>query len=212
MSTPLYPLFLNLRGRPCVVIGGNEMAEGKIRDLLDAGAKVRVISPIASPQVAAWSEIGSLQWEARSYRSGDLRDALLVVSVSDAETSARVFEEAETRRILCNVVDDIAHCNCYASAVVRRGPLQIAISTAGKSPALAQRLRKEMEERFGLEYGAWVKRLGDDRSGMFKDKSLDSASRRAALHELASASAFEVFRNSLKEESSNQSSTEGSSD
>jgi len=137
----LYPLFLNLRGRVSVVVGGNEMAEAKIRELLDAEAKIRVIAPTATDQIVAWSHAGRLQWDGRAYQHGDLREAFLVVSVADAKTNAQVFEEAETHRTFCNAVDDIEHCNCYASAVVRRGPLQIAISTSGKSPALAQRLR-----------------------------------------------------------------------
>jgi precorrin-2 dehydrogenase / sirohydrochlorin ferrochelatase len=120
-----------------------------------------------------------------------------VVSVADAKTNARVFEEAETHRTFCNAVDDIEHCNCYASAVVRRGPLQIAISTAGKSPALAQRLRQELEERFGEEYAPWVRRLGELRSRLFQDKAIDSDARRRMLQEQASASAFDIFRSSL---------------
>jgi precorrin-2 dehydrogenase/sirohydrochlorin ferrochelatase len=206
MSTPLYPLFLNLQGRGCVVVGGSEMAEGKVRELLDAEAKIRVIAAVLNEQVAKWSREGREQWAARPYEDGDLRDAFLVVSVADAETNARVFEEAERRNILCNAVDDIKHCNCYASAVVRRGSLQIAISTAGQSPALAQRLRKELEERFGTEYALWVERLGELRSRLFQDKTIDRERRRAILHEQASATAFESYRNSLKGKSLGQNS------
>jgi precorrin-2 dehydrogenase/sirohydrochlorin ferrochelatase len=197
MST-LYPLFVNLQGRVCVVVGGSAMAEGKIRELLEADAKVRVIAVAVTEQVAAWSQAGRLQWVTRVYERGDVRDAFLVVSVADAETNAWVFEEAEMLQTFCNAVDDIDHCNCYASAVVRRGPLQIAISTAGKSPALAQRLRKELEERFSEEYAPWVRSLGEARSRLLQDKGLDGETRRRMLHEQASASAFESFRDSLK--------------
>jgi len=172
MST-LYPLFLNLQGRVCVVVGGGEMAEVKILELLEADANVRVIAPGVTEQVAAWSQAERLQWVTRVYERGDLREAFLVVSVADAGTNARVFEEAEVLQTFCNAVDDIDHCNCYASAVGRRGPLQIAISTAGKSPALAQRLRKELEERFSEEYSPWVRSLGEARSRLFQDKGLD---------------------------------------
>jgi precorrin-2 dehydrogenase / sirohydrochlorin ferrochelatase len=194
MSASLYPLFLNLQGRTCVVIGGNEMAEGKVRDLLDAEAKIRLIAPDITPQIAEWSRSGRLHWQSRPYLRGDLEDAFLVVSIADAETNAQVFEEAETRHILCNAVDDVPHCSSYASAVVRRGPLQIAISTAGKSPALAQRLRKELEERFGEEYGPWVQQLGELRAQLFRDEGIDAETRRKMLHEQSSASAFESFR------------------
>jgi len=210
MSAPLYPLFCNLQGRSCVVVGGNEMAETKIQGLLGAGAEIRVIAPEITPQIAAWRQAGRLQWQASPYQSGDLRDAFLVVSVSDAATNSKVFEEAETRRIFCNSVDDIEHCSCYASAVVRRGALQIAISTSGQSPALAQRLRKELEQRFGAEYGLWVKNLGELRGLLLKDKEIDSPRRREILHEQASASSFEAFRNSLNQEKTGQSSAENS--
>lgn len=203
MST-LYPLFLSLRRRDCVVVGGNEMAEAKVRDLLEADAKVRVIASVATRQIVAWSQAGRLQWEARAYETGDVRDAFLVVSVADAKTNAQVFEEAETRRTFCNAVDDIDYCSCYASAVVHRGPLQIAISTAGKSPALAQRLRKELEEQFGEEYAPWLRILGELRNRLFQDKGIDSEIRRRMLHEQASASAFESFRSSLNEKNSCQ--------
>jgi precorrin-2 dehydrogenase len=209
MST-LYPLFVNLQGRVCVVVGGSAKAEGKIRELLEADAKVRVIAVAVTEQVAAWSQAGRLQWVTRVYERGDVRDAFLVVSVADAETNAWVFEEAEMLQTFCNAVDDIDHCNCYASAVVRRGPLQIAISTAGKSPALAQRLRKELEERFGEEYAPWVRSLGEVRTRLFQDKGLDGETRRRILHEQASASAFESFRDSLKVDGNRQNSGEDS--
>ena len=196
MST-LYPLFLSLSGRICVVVGGSEVAEAKVRELLEADARIRVIAPVATDQIAAWSQAGRLQWEGRAYENGDVRDAFLVVSVADAKTNAQVFEEAETHRTFCNAVDDIEHCNCFASAVVRRGPLQIAISTAGKSPALAQRLRKELEEQFGEEYALWVTRLGELRSRLFQDTAIDSETRRRTLHEQGSASSFDTFRSSL---------------
>jgi precorrin-2 dehydrogenase/sirohydrochlorin ferrochelatase len=194
MSAPLYPLFLNLQCRVCVVIGGNEMAEGKVHDLLNAEAKIRLIAPDVTPQIADWSRSGRLHWEPRPYQRGDLEDAFLVISTSNSETNAQVFQEAEARHVFCNAVDDIPHCSSYASAVVRRGPLQIAISTAGKSPALAQRLRIELEERFCEEYGRWVQRLGELRSQLFQNKEIDSETRRRTLHEQASASAFESFR------------------
>jgi precorrin-2 dehydrogenase/sirohydrochlorin ferrochelatase len=170
------------------------MAEGKVRDLLDAEAKIRVIAPDTTPQIAEWSRFGKLSWLPRHYQRGDLADTFLAISIADSDTNAQVFEEAESLHVFCNAVDDIPHCSSYASAVVRRGPLQIAISTAGNSPALAQRLRKELEERFDEEYGPWVQRLGELRTHLFEDKSIDGETRRKVLHEQASASAFESFR------------------
>ncbi len=145
-------------------------------------------------QLSDWVASGKLNWEARVYERGNLFDAYLVVSVDDAETNARVFAESEATHTFCNSVDDVSHCSCYAPSIVRRGPLQIAISTAGSSPALAQRLRKELEEQFGEEYGAWVAHLGEKRRLLFQDKAISSDTRLKMLHELASAGAFETFR------------------
>ena len=193
----LYPLFLSLKGRSCVVVGGSEMAEGKIRDLLDAGATVRVIAPAVTEQISGWSRLGRLEWASRRYADGDLESAFLVIAVEDSNTNGKVYEEAESRHLFCNAVDDIAHCSSYASAVVRRGALQIAISTAGKSPALAQRLRKELEEEFGAEYAPWLEHLGESRTKLFQDRGIDGERRRSMLHEQASAAAFESFRDAL---------------
>jgi precorrin-2 dehydrogenase / sirohydrochlorin ferrochelatase len=206
LTASLYPLFLNLQGRTCVVIGGNETAEAKAQELLNAGAKVRLMASSVTDRIADWSRQGQIQWENRLYKSGDLIDAFLVVSVADSETNARVFEEAEARQIVCNSLDDPHHCNCYASAVVRRGPLQIAISTSGKSPALAQRLRKDLAEHFGEDYALWVEYLGQLRERLFQQEGVDFESRRRVLHEQASAVAFEEFRNSLKAASDSNSS------
>jgi precorrin-2 dehydrogenase len=193
MGAALYPLFLNLQGRPCVVVGGGQVAEAKARDLLAAGARVRVICATVTEIISEWSRVGTLIWEARPYQEGDLENAFLVVSCADAGTNAKVFAESERRNIFCNAGDDVEHCSAYACAVVRRGPLQIAISTAGKSPALAQRLRKELEQRFPPVYGLWVERLGELRRHLFKNESMERETRTAILHKEAGASAFEEF-------------------
>lgn len=191
----MYPLFLNLRNRSCMVIGGNETAEAKIRDLLGTGAQVKVIAPEVTDAIAAWAATGRVHWENRDYETGDLRDTFLVVTAAGSSTNAEVYAEAEARRTLCNAVDDVEHCNCYAASVVRRDPLQLAISTAGNSPALAQRLRLELEQQFGPEYSSWVKELGELRRHLFSEQNLDPDIRRRMLHEQASAAAFESFRN-----------------
>jgi len=200
MTANLYPLFLNLRDRTCVVVGGSEMAEAKARELLDAGARIRLIAPQVTKQISAWVRAGAMAWEPRAYAGGDLQGAFLVVSIADAETNARVFADAEEQGTFCNAVDDISHCSCYASAVVRRGPLQIAISTGGNSPALAQRLRKEFEGQFSEEYGPWVEYLGKTRTVLLRNMGITSDARREILHQQASVAAFEAFRTSRHEE------------
>src|SRR5215472_8916559 len=149
----LFPVFLKLTGRPCLVVGAGSVGTPKIDGLLAAGADVTVIAPHATESVRAWAEGGRLLWLARTFEPSDLNGVFLVVAAtSSSALNDVVFKEAQRRGVLANVVDDPPRCDFYYPAVVRRGALQIAVSTDGKSPALAQRLRKRMEEEFGPFY------------------------------------------------------------
>ena len=184
--TNLFPMFLKLEGRPCLVVGAGTVAEGKIGSLLLAGATVRVVAPQANAAVLEWARTGVIRWEAREFSPLDLDNVFLViVATSSNEVNESVFREAQRRDVLCNVVDHPQHCDFYYPAVVRRGQLQIAISTAGESPALAQRLRRELEIQFGPEYESWVEQLGKARSELFA-RDINPEERRRRLHELAS--------------------------
>jgi precorrin-2 dehydrogenase/sirohydrochlorin ferrochelatase len=142
----LFPMFLKLEGRSCLVVGAGKVGESKIRSLLVARAKLRVVAPWATPAVAGWARAGVVQWDAREFQISDLDSTFLVVAgTSSVEVNDLVYREAARRQILCNVVDDPERCDFYYPAVVRRGALQVAISTEGRSPALAQRLRREIE-------------------------------------------------------------------
>lgn len=170
------------------------MAEGKIRGLLQAGASVQVVAPHAVWQVQKWAWEGTIGWNPRGFEPHDLDGAFLVVAATSLpDLNAQIFEEARAKKVLCNAVDDPDHCDFYYPAVVNRGDLQIAISTNGRSPALAQRLRRELEEQFGPEYEAWLKELGDAREQL-TTKKIALEPRRKLLHELASREAF-VNRN-----------------
>ena len=142
-------MFLKLTARPCVVIGAGTIAESKIESLLQAEASVTVIAPEALPRVQVWAEAGEITWHRREYRSGDLAGAFLCVAGTAApEVNRAVFAEAGASGVLCNAVDDPPFCDFYFPSVVRRGEMQIAISTAGESPAewLTElgRLRREV--------------------------------------------------------------------
>ena len=190
----LFPLFLKLAGRRCLVVGAGTIGESKISSLLETGASVRVVAPRVTPKVRAWARAGKIEWQRRNFRPRDLDDVLLVVAAtSSAETHEQIFRHARRRGVLCNVVDDPERCDFYYPAVVRRGALQIAISTSGRSPALAQRLRKQLERQFGPEYEDWIAQLGQDREALLW-KAASSKSRRLILHEQASEEAFEAFR------------------
>ena len=157
----LFPMFLKLAGRRCLVVGGGSVAEGKIASLLGSGAKVIVVAPDVTEKVSGWASIGEVEWLARSFCPAELEGVFLVVAAtSDPEVNDLVFREAQSRGILCNVVDDPERCDFYYPAVLRRGQLQIAVSTGGSSPALAQRLRFELEQQFAPGYGEWLEELG----------------------------------------------------
>jgi len=189
----LFPIFVKLRDRLVVVVGGGSIAAGKIPGLLQAGSRVRVVAPQINAQIAAWEHSGELEWASKEFEPGDLQDAHLVIAATSAPgVNAAVFQEAEARAIFCNAVDDIEHCHFYYGSVVQRGDLQIAISTNGKSPALAQRLRLQLQKQFGPEYELWLEWLGAARELLRAgDGSADS--KKVLLHHLASEPMFERF-------------------
>ncbi len=190
----LFPMFVKMDGRRCLVVGAGRIGTPKIRSLLAAGAKVRVVAPSASPAVKRWARSRKIRWEAREFSPRDLQGAFLVIAATQlAELNHRVFREALRRGVLCNVVDDPPRCDFYYAAVVRRGPLQIAISTSGCSPALAKQLRKHLEAQFGRGYGAWVKRVGRLRRGVLAKKHSPKRQRKLLL-ELARGGPVPVTR------------------
>jgi len=189
----LFPMFLKLSGRPCLVVGAGTIAESKIVSLLEAGGRLRVVAPEATPQVRSWARSNEIQWHQRPFEPHDLDGIFLVVAAtSSTELHKRIFEEATRRGVLCNIVDVPPLCDFYYPAVVQRGALQIAISTSGESPALAQRLRKQLEEHFGAEYEEWLAQLGEARDKV-QSAGLDPEERKRLLHEDASEEAFETF-------------------
>lgn len=194
MSAPsLFPMFLKLEGRNCLAVGAGSVGEPKIRSLVDSGARLRVVAPSASAAVREWANLGELTLLERAYEPSDLDGVFLVVAAtSSPEVNHAIYREAQARGILCNVVDDPPHCDFYYPAVVRRGQLQIAISTAGLSPALAQRIRKQLENEFPPAYASWLDELGRERGSLFRAGG-DPELRRQRLHEIATSQAFLEF-------------------
>ena len=190
----LFPMFVKLSARHCLVVGAGAVAESKIASLLEARARVRVVAPEATRQVRSWSQSNTIEWRQRAFEPGDLDGMFLVVAAtSSTELHERVFDEATRRGVLCNIVDVPPLCDFYYPSVVQRGPLQIAISTAGLSPALAQRLRKQLEDQFGPEYEEWLIQLGEAREKLHSAK-MDPEERKRLLHQDASEEALEAFR------------------
>jgi precorrin-2 dehydrogenase/sirohydrochlorin ferrochelatase len=156
-TTPYYPVFLDLTGRLAIVIGGGSVAERKAITLIRYGADVLVISPDVTPAIDALVAEGLIEHEQRGYVRGDLAGAFLVVCATDStEVNRAVYQEAEGMGCLVNVVDVPELCNFIVPSTVQRGPLQLAISTAGAAPSVAKRLRKRLEREFGPEWESYM--------------------------------------------------------
>jgi len=187
-------MFVKLAGRRCLVVGAGSIAESKVGSLLEASANVYVVAPDGTPKVRSWAASNRIVWHHRGFQPSDLDNmSLVVAATSSPELHEEIFREAARRGVLCNVVDVPSLCDFYYPAVVQRGALQIAISTGGQSPALAQRLRKELEAQFGPEYETWLEELAEAREKLFA-QVLDPKERTARLHQLANAAAFKAFR------------------
>ncbi|MEI6791861.1 MAG: bifunctional precorrin-2 dehydrogenase/sirohydrochlorin ferrochelatase [Actinomycetes bacterium] len=165
LETPFYIACLKLKGRRCVVIGGGDMGLEKSEGLLACGGDVTVISPDAGPELEALAAEGSITWEQRDYAGPeDLEAVFIVIACTDStETNIQIYEDAEKRAMLVNIVDVPPLCNFILPAIVRTGPLAIAISTAGASPALAKRMKREISELFGEEYAQLAIMLNETR-------------------------------------------------
>ena len=188
----LFPMFMKLAGKDCLVVGAGKVGEPKIAGLIDTGASIRVVAIEASAVVRAWADAGKIALELRAFSASDLDGKFLaVVATASNSLNELIYRGAQTRGVLCNVVDVPECCDFFYPAVVRRGDLQIAISTAGQSPSLAQKLRKEMERQFGPGYAAWVGQLGETRR-LILASDLDRETKWELLHSLASREAFEA--------------------
>jgi siroheme synthase-like protein len=164
LQTPFYIACLRLSGRRCVVIGGGEVGLEKVEGLLACDATVTLVAPAAHPELVQLALEGSIRWEQREYESRDLEGALIAIAATDdTDLNIRVFEDAEARSMLVNVVDVPPLCNFILPAIVRTGPLAVAISTAGASPALAKRMKREIGEQFGEPYANLAILLNDAR-------------------------------------------------
>jgi precorrin-2 dehydrogenase len=189
----LFPMFLKLQGKLVVIVGGGNIAESKIPGLLQAGARVRVIAPEVNAKISEWIRSGEVEWRPKVFAGGDLCGARLVIAATSAHGVNRaVYRVADAQGIWCNAVDDIENCHFYYGSIVQRGDLQIAISTNGKSPALAQRLRKELQAQYGPEYEVWLEWLGAAREVLRAAQDAAGAPK-DLLHYLASRGMYERF-------------------
>jgi precorrin-2 dehydrogenase len=181
----LYPIFLKLEGHKVLVVGGGLIAQQKIEAVLRSATDVTVIAPQVTPRIRLWAHQGRLSHVALPYRPGMAKGYFLVIAATDSEELNRnIYKEAREAGALSNAVDDPGHCDFYAPAVVSRGEFQVAISTGGHSPALAQSVRKELEGKFGPEYEPWTAWLGRMRQAI-RNLLPRSERRKELLHLLA---------------------------
>jgi siroheme synthase-like protein len=189
-----YPVFLNLEGRRCLVIGNSWSTPGKVLGLVDARADVTVLAPEAAVEVQALAARGAVRWERRDYRAGDLEGFFLAVSTHDDKSrNEPIWQEALSRNILFNAVDDPPRCGFTYPSIHRQGDLAIALSTNGKCPAVGVRLRQRLEREIGPEYGSLVQLLGELRQEIAACIP-DFESRKELWYRLVDSSALEQIR------------------
>lgn len=187
MINEFFPVFLNLRDKLCIVIGGGKVAERKVENLIKVNAKVKIISPDLTPTLKKLAEEGKIEWERRVYKKGDLDSAWLVIAATnDPNTQKEIYNEAEEKRIFCNIVDVPELCSFIVPSIIRRGFLTIAISTSGISPAVARRIRETLEEIIGEEYILYLELMKNLRKQVL-DLNLSTQEKEEKLQKLALA-------------------------
>lgn len=188
-----FPMMVRPAGRKCLVVGAGTVAAAKIEGLSLCRAEVVVVSPRASEAIQRLARAGRLVWKKKAFSRRDVQGKFLAVAATDSpKVNEAVFRACVERGVLCNSVDDPEHCDFIYPAVAHRGPLQIAISTGGLSPALAARLRRQMERQFGPEWAAWLVELGKRRDELLQ-KTLTAKTRRRRLQQMATPKAFHEF-------------------
>jgi len=191
-----YPMMMNITGKRCVVVGGGKVAERKVASLLDAGAIVVLVSPTMTPKLSSMAKTGMIEYYPRRYRKGDLKGTFLcVVATNDRRLQQRISEEAQEQGVLANIVDTEEACDFLVPSYFRRGDLTISISTSGKSPALAKKIRKDLEQIYGWEYEALLKILTWARPRIMEEVK-DPGRRRTILERTAHPELLTLVRQS----------------
>jgi precorrin-2 dehydrogenase/sirohydrochlorin ferrochelatase len=164
-----YPIYLNLENKRCLVVGGGEVAERKVLTLLEYAARVVVISPQLTPKLRELADEQQISWLERPYQEGDAQEAFLLVGATDdLKLHRQLKTEAEKYNLLVNIVDVPEYCNFIVPSIVKRGDLCISISTGGKSPALAKKIRRQLEQQFGPEYAEFLELMGNWRQDVLQ--------------------------------------------
>lgn len=196
----LYPIFMNLSDRNCLVIGGGKVAQRKIETLLEYKARVLLVSPVVTDVLDEWAEQKLIVWERRAFEPADLKGIFLVfIATSDSHTNKKIADLCREQGIMVNAVDDPENCDFYVPAILRRDSLCIAISTQGKSPLLAAKIRNELDRSIPSEYGDWVEILGQLREEI-KRSDLNTEQRRQLFADLVYSDILELIMQGRKQE------------
>ena len=189
----LFPIFVAMNNQRCVVVGGGQVAERKVENLLEYSVHIDVISPEATPKLQNWAEKHLINWIARGFQPTDIQEAFLVFAATDdPRVNRKVAGLCQEKGILVNAVDDPAYCDFYIPSTIRRNSLVLAISTEGKSPAYAKRLRKQLEESITDLHGKFVDLLGEQRE-LVKQRVPDIETRRAIFEALANLDILDLI-------------------
>lgn len=195
-----YPISLDLTGKDCLVVGGGKVAERKVLSLLECGARVKVVSPEISPGLKALVENGKITYRHGHYRASDLEGVFLVIGSTDREeVNRQISDDCSARNLLVNIVDDPAKGNFFVPSVLRRGSLTIAISTGGKSPMLARKIREELENTYGPQYGEFLDMLGELRLELIRNVS-DSKKKKDIMESLVDSEILRLLREGRMDE------------
>ena len=188
-----YPVFLDLEGQPCILFGGGAMAEEKARGLVEAGARLIVVSAELDPSFGPLMAGAHCEWVMRDYQPGDLRGRFMAVSAGDRQHNAAIWAEGQRENVIVNCLDDPPHCRFIYPSIHRQGELVLALSTTGKCPALAVRLRQRLAEQLGPEYGTFLNIVSQFRERL-AGLVPDFATRKAVWYQLVDSRAIDLIR------------------
>lgn len=189
-----YPAFLDIKGKRCLVAGGGEVAERKVNSLLKCGAEVSVVSPDLTRRLKELNSKGEIKFLKGEFKEKYLKNIFLVIGATDnSNVNFKVYESANKKKILVNIVDSPELCNFIVPSVVERGALTIAISTGGKSPAMAKKLRKELEDRYGFEYAKFLNLMGNLRKRI-SSQIMDKKKREEIYKKLVDSDIIKLIR------------------
>ncbi|MEN6350487.1 MAG: bifunctional precorrin-2 dehydrogenase/sirohydrochlorin ferrochelatase [Syntrophomonas sp.] len=196
----LFPIYLDLKGKNCLVVGGGQVAERKVENLLAYEVNIKVVSPAVEGKIREWSRQGIIEWVIREFEEADLEGSFIVFIATDKEgVNHRIAELCRLRGIMVNAVDDPPNCDFFIPSTIRRQSLVVAISTEGKSPLFARKLREQLEEIITAEYGEFVEMLGELRS-LIKQSIPDIDKRRRAFQALVDSDVLTLLKAGEKEE------------